>query len=343
MSEKNNLVNVMLITASFVIIVAGMKTASDILVPILLSLFIATISAPPLLWLKNKGLPTFVALLIVIAVISGVGMLLVSLVGASLSQFQELLPTYQVKLNEFYVKIISFFDQQFGSSLELSDIPGILDPGAIASTLGKAVNQIGGVITNTLLIFLTVVFLLLEVSTLREKLNTIFATTSDSIDRLGHLKVNVQRYLTIKTGTSLATGVLVWILLRVFGVDFAILWALLAFLLNYVPNIGSIIAAFPAVLLTVLQFGPFTALWVAVGYIAINVIIGSIIEPRIAGRQLGLSALVVFLSLVFWGWVLGPVGMFLSIPLTMIARLIAESYDNTRWIAILMSDSSDNA
>ena len=114
--------------------------------------------------------------------------------------------------------------------------------------------------------------------------------------------------------------------------------ALLAFFLNFVPNIGSIIAAVPAVLITLLQLNIASALWVAIGYVVINFLVGSVIEPRVAGRHLGLSPLIVFLSLVFWGWVLGPVGMFLSVPLTMMVRLVAESSENMKWLAVVLSD-----
>lgn len=121
-----------------------------------------------------------------------------------------------------------------------------------------------------------------------------------------------------------------------FGIDYALLWGVLAFLLNFVPNIGSIIAAVPAVLLALIQLGPFSALMTAMGYLIANMVMGNIIEPRYMGKGLGLSTLVVFLSLVFWGWVLGPVGMLLSVPLTMLMKIALESSDETRWLAILM-------
>jgi predicted PurR-regulated permease PerM len=124
-------------------------------------------------------------------------------------------------------------------------------------------------------------------------------------------------------------------------VDFAVLWGLLTFCLNYIPNIGSIIAAVPPVLLALVQYGPGTALAVAIGYVVINVVFGNLVEPRVMGRGLGLSTLVVFISLVFWQWVLGPVGMLLSVPLTMTLKIILDGNDETRWIAILLSSSSE--
>jgi len=122
------------------------------------------------------------------------------------------------------------------------------------------------------------------------------------------------------------------------GVDYLVLWALLAFLLNFIPNIGSIIAAIPAVLLSFVQFGFTGAGITALGFFIVNIVMGNIIEPRYMGKGLGLSTLVVFLSLLFWGWVLGPVGMLLSIPLTMIVKLALEANQETRWIGVLLDN-----
>ena len=327
----------MLLLATFVIIVAGMKVASPILVPILLSLFIATISAPPLLWLERKGLPTILALLVVIGFVSAVGLLLVILVGASLSEFQNQLPIYEQRLDSLFININNFATG-LGLTFQFSDLSSAINPESIATGVGKLVNEVGGLIANAFLIFLTVIFILFEISTLPMKLEKIFSRSTGSIERLTGFKRSLQRYLVIKSLTSLATGLLVWLLLTFLGIDFAVLWAVLAFFLNFVPNIGSIIAAIPAVLVALLQVSSGTALWVAIGYFAINSVIGTVVEPRVAGRHLGLSPLVVFLSLVFWGWVLGPVGMFLSVPLTMMVRLVSESNQNTRWIAVILSD-----
>ena len=327
----------MLLLATFVIIVAGMKVASPILVPILLSLFIATISAPPLLWLERKGLPTILALLVVIGFVSAVGLLLVVLVGASLAEFQTQLPIYEQRLESLFINVNNFATG-LGLTFQFSDISSAVNPESIATGVGKLVNEVGGLVANAFLIFLTVIFILFEVSTLPKKLEKIFSRPTDSIERLAGFKRSLQRYLVIKSLTSLATALLVWLMLTFLGIDFAVLWAVLAFFLNFVPNIGSIIAAIPAVLVALLQVSSGTALWVAIGYFAINSVIGTVVEPRVAGRHLGLSPLVVFLSLVFWGWILGPVGMFLSVPLTMMVRLVAESNENMRWIAVMLSD-----
>lgn len=338
-TSSNTTLDTMLVLAAIVIIVAGMRVASPILVPVLLAIFIAIISAPPLIWLENRGLPTFLALLVVILGILGFGLVLVSLVGTSLNEFQTQIPFYEQRLDHLFQTVNSFASKH-GIDLQISDIASAINPESVARTVGNVVNEVGSLVANAFLIFLIVIFILFELSTLPGKLESIFANSAASIHQLSKLKSSVQRYVVIKSITSLATGILVWILLTVLDVDFAVLWATLALFLNFVPNIGSIIAAVPAILVALLQIGAPTAAWTAVGYVVINNVIGNIVEPRLAGRQLGLSPLVVFLSLVFWGWILGPVGMFLSVPLTMMVRLIAEISENTRWLAVLLSDQA---
>ena len=335
--SENKVVSTMLILASLIGIIAGMKVASAFLVPIILALFIATISAPPLLWLKGKGLPSGIALLVVIVSILLVGMLIVSLASSSVSDLNNQLPVYEKRLHSLFMSVQSMA-KSLGINFNLADLEKHLNPSALSGVVAAAINQLGQLLTKAFLIFLMVVFILLEVSTLPAKLNAIFTKPGESLARLDDFKANLQRYLLIKTATSLATGILVGLLLWALGINFAVLWALLAFLLNFVPNIGSIIAAVPAVLVALLQADASTAAWVALGYVVINVGIGTILEPRISGKHLGLSPMIVFFSLIFWGWVLGPVGMLLSVPLTMIVRLIAESSGQMRWLAVVLSD-----
>ena len=153
---------------------------------------------------------------------------------------------------------------------------------------------------------------------------------------------NMNKYLSIKTLVSIVTGLLIYISLAIMGLDHAIMWGLIAFFLNYIPNIGSIIASIPAILIALIQFNFFYAFLVALIYLFINIIMGSIIEPKYLGKELGLSTLIIFLSLIFWGWLLGPVGMLLSVPLTMVMKIALESSNDTKWIAILLSRNVNN-
>ena len=206
--------------------------------------------------------------------------------------------------------------------------------------VAQGLSSLRGLLTNTFLILLTVVFILFETAGLPAKLDRILPDTSNSYQYLNQVLDDIKRYMMIKSLTSLLTGVLVAVWLWFLGVDFPLLWGVLALLLNYVPNIGSIIAAVPAVLLTFVQLGGGHASLAALGFLLANIVMGNVIEPRVMGKGLGLSTLVVFLSLVFWGWVLGLVGMLLAVPLTMTVKIALEGNEETRHIAVLLGPAS---
>jgi predicted PurR-regulated permease PerM len=203
-------------------------------------------------------------------------------------------------------------------------------------------SGIGGVMTNFLLILLTVVFMLFEAESVPKKIHIALDDPSMKIQRIDKFLESVKQYLAIKSVVSLATGTAVGLWLYFLGVDHYMLWSVTAFLFNFIPNIGSIIAAVPAVLLAFVQLGPTTAGLAAIGYVVTNMVMGNVIEPRFMGRGLGLSTLVVFLSLIFWGWLLGTVGMLLSVPLTMIVKLALESSDDSRWLALLLAGNEEH-
>lgn len=327
--------------AAFIVLIFGMQLAQAILVPLLFSIFLAVICSPPMRWLERRNVPSGVAILIVVLMaILGLAAAAV-LVDTSIGDFSERLPFYEERLNEEIVAL----GHVLGVSTSMEGLTGKVQMGA---AMNLAANMLGGLSAafgNVFLIVFTVIFILLESSSFPLKLSRVLVDSKDALRYFSRFAENVQSYLAIKTVVSLATGVAVWALTAFVGVDFPVLWGMLAFLLNFVPNIGSILAAIPAVLLAVIQFDVATAGIVAAGYVVINMVIGNVIEPRIMGRGLGLSTLVVFLSLVFWGWVFGPVGMLLSVPLTMTAKIALESSEDTAWIASLLgsveADSND--
>jgi predicted PurR-regulated permease PerM len=204
-------------------------------------------------------------------------------------------------------------------------------------------SGIGGILTNSFLILLTVIFILLEASSFPKKVHAAFGDPKGTFSQFSKITDAVNHYLAIKTLLSLATGIIVAIWVAILGIDFPVIWGLLAFLLNFIPNLGSIIAAVPPILLGYIQFGIGRALLVAVGYVLVNVIFGNVLEPKVMGRKLGLSTLVVFLSLVFWGWIWGPVGMLLSVPMTMIVKIALESHPSTHGLSVLLDSESSFA
>ncbi len=325
--------------AAFVVVVAGMRAAASLLVPFLLAAFLAIICAPLLFWLRRKGLPTVLAMLIVMAGLMGIGFLVGALVGTSLNDFSASLPGYQMRLEEETRALLAWLR---GMGVKISDqiLLDYFDPGAVMQLVASMLTRLGGVLTNAFLILFTVIFILLEASGFPDKLRAILGGSNPSLANIEKITDNVKRYMARKTLVSLATGAFIAVWLAVVGVDYPLLWGLLAFLLNFVPTIGSFIAAIPAVLLAFVQLGASSALFAGLGFSVVNVMIGYVIEPRFMGRGLGLSTLIVFVSLIFWGWVLGPLGMLLSVPLTMTVKIALESNEDTRWIAILLGSEA---
>lgn len=334
------IVRVLLAIACFVIVTAGMKAAAPILVPFLLSVFISVICAPGLFWMQRKGVPNGLAVLSVLLGIVVISSFLAVVVGKSLNNFISTLPLYQAQLTEKTSNLISWLN---GHGIEVSGsiLVEQLNPGRVMKMAAGTLTGLSSALTNLFMILLTVIFILMEASGFPQKIRAALKTPDKSLPRFGAISESINRYLAIKTFFSLITGTAICIWLAILGLDYPLLWGLTAFLLNYVPNIGSIIAAVPAVLLAMVQLGPGNSLLVCLGYVAVNVVFGSILEPRFMGRGLGLSALVVFLSLVFWGWILGPVGMLLSVPLTMIVKIGLESDKESHWIAVLLGSAPE--
>ncbi|MCP5427095.1 MAG: AI-2E family transporter [Chromatiaceae bacterium] len=329
---------ILISAAAFVIVVAGMREAQPLLVPFLLSVFIAIIVTPALSFLRHHRIPTMAAILLIALVIVAAGLLLGGLIGQSVEAFSTQLPAYQEKLRTLTASVSQWLSAK-GVVISTQSVTALLDPARAMSMAAQGLTSLTGLLTNTFLILLTVVFLLFESSDMPAKLHLILDDPAHSYRYFERFIDTIQHYMLIKTATSLLTGILVGSMLWALGVDFPLLWGVVAFFLNYVPNIGSLIAAVPAVLLALVQLGVPAALWATLGYLVINNLVGNVVEPRFMGRGLGLSALVVFLSLVFWGWVLGTIGMFLSVPLTMTLKIALDSDDNTRWMSILLGPS----
>ena len=333
--EQSPSARLLIISAAFIIVVAGMRAAESLLVPFLLSVFIAVVCGPVLFWMQRRGVPLVIAMLLVILFILGLAVMIAALVGTSIDDFSGNIPQYQERLNGQTTGLVVWLT---GLGVPISEdlLANQFDPGRAMKLVAGMLKGLTGALTNTFLILLTVIFILMEASSFPKKLTSVLDDPDTSMQGFRIFAENVKQYVVIKTASSLLTGLVIAIWLAILGVDYPLLWGLLAFMLNYVPSIGSIIAAVPAVLLALIQLGPGSALAAVVGYAVVNVVVGNVIEPRFMGRGLGLSTLIVFLSLVFWGWVLGPVGMLLSVPLTMTVKIALDSSEDTRWIAVLL-------
>ncbi len=321
-----------IVMASVVIVLAGIKSASEIVVPFLLALFLSIILSPMYSYFNKKGLPNSLSLTLVIGIFIVLLALVAKLVGSSAQEFSSSIDFYEQQLSAHFYKFESF-SESMGIALPIDELAGMINSKQIMLFASGLVQGMGSMFTNGFVILLTVIFMLLESNHFIQKINY---TNENTITHINKIFAQIQEYMVLKALISVFTGFVVWIGLLLVGTDYAFLWAVLAFLLNFIPNIGSIIAAVPAILLTLVQLGSLSALIVTILYAVVNVLIGSVIEPKVMGRGLGLSTLVVFLSLLFWGWLLGMVGMLLSIPLTIMAKIILDTNDNTKWIAVLL-------
>jgi len=327
---------VLLVLASLTVVIAGLKAASSIVVPLLMAIFLAIISAAMLQWLQRRGLPLWAAMTLVLLLLASTLVTLGSLIGASINQFSSALPRYEAQLNSLITQATVWLGG-LGIKLPAGGVTELFDPAGAAKLLGRLLSGFGGLLANSMLIILTVLFLMVESTSLPEKLRSISRNPDKALGDLAAFMASVNHYLVIKAVMSLITGLAIALYLVILGVDFAIIWGSLAFFMNFVPYIGSIIAAIPAVTLALLDAGPVIALSVAAGFVVVNIVVGNVLEPRYMGKGLGLSTLVVFLSLLFWGWIFGPVGMFLSTPLTMIVKIALENDPRSRWISVLLS------
>jgi len=331
----------LLALAAIVVVIYGMQAAKVLLVPFLIAAFLALITVKPMLWLQRNHVPSILAALLIVSMIMLILGIVGLILGTSIADFTAALPVYQARLDVIVDRALAFVAQHLNAGAEVRNIGDMVDPGWAMGLVATILNSLKDVLTNTFLIIFTMIFMLLEASSVQTKVEAAFGRRADSLEGPRVFLQNLGRYLGIKTIVSVATGLCAGVLTWAIGLDFPLLWAMLAFLLNYVPTIGSIIAAVPAVLLALVQLGPGEATATAIGFAGINVIFGNLVEPRLMGYGVGISPLVVFLGLVFWGWVFGPVGMLLSVPLTMTLKLALESDERTRWVAILLGSQRD--
>lgn len=326
--------------AAFIVIIAGLMSAKSIIVPFLLAAFLAIICAPPLYWLRTKGVPPFISVVILVLALIGIEMALAGVIGSSLADFSTNLPFYQSRLQEILAGSIAWLEEK-GIQVTEEVLLEQFDPGKIMGLAASTLNRMGNLLTNTFMIILTFVFILLEAAGFPDKVKAMAGNREASLDDYAQITSGVNKYMVLKTATSLLTGILVAVSLMVIGVDFPGLWGLVAFMLNFVPTVGSIIAAIPAVLLALVQLGIGHATAAAACYLVINILVGNILEPKIMGSGIGLSPLVIWVTMAFWGWVLGPVGMLLSVPLTMTLKIALNGNEKTRWIALLLGSNAE--
>jgi len=343
-SEKSSIQGVLVSGAGIVIILFGMKLSASFLSPILLAIIIGISVAPLLNWLERKGVAQGLALLSTIVVIIVVVVGLIGLIGFSVNQLVVTLPQYagniqgQKEALQHSLGDLGIGSEQIQASLQSAD------PSKLLNYVGSLFGGILGFLSGLVIMLMVLIFLLLATPGLTTKLRLDFSQNSPTLVRFRGLARDLREYVGITTWINFLVGLVNTIFLFILGVDFPILWGLLAFLMGYIPSVGFWIALIPPTILAFLEFGATKALIVLVGYVVINGGVQNFIQPKLMGAGLNLSPLVVVLSLFFWGWVLGPMGALLAVPLTMMVKDgFLDAYDETRGLSDLMSaDTSSN-
>ena len=340
-SEQNPGARFLLVAACAVVVAWGLQFAAPIMLPFALALFLSVLTLPVLALLRARGVPTGLAVVMAMAVVLGIFVLIGLLASQSFGQLETVLPGYGRRLNELQAAWIAGLD----GWLEARGLPllsgyltlELFDPSSIADLVASTIGRAASLVSKGFLVFLIMFFILAESTVFPSKLEAILGGSIRGEEGMRKVVAEVQTYLGIKTAMSLLTGVLIGLWAWIMGLDLPVLLGLVAFVLNYIPTVGSIIAAVPAVLLSLILVGSVGhAVFVALGYILVNTLFGNLIEPNLMGRRLGLSTLVVIMSLLFWGWTWGPTGALLSVPLTMVVKIWLENTRDLHWIAVLL-------
>ena len=334
-----NGLKIVIMMGMLVIILTGIRFAADIIVPFILALFIAVVLSPLVQRMVKLRVPRVLAISLLVIIIVMAMVLLLAYLGTSLNELARTLPQYRSSL-VIPLKNLEPWLVRLGIGVSVDEMVKYIDPNAAMTLITNLLAQLTNAMSSIFLLLLTVVFMLLEVPQLPTKFQQIMVRPVEGMAAIQRAIDSVSHYLVLKTAISLVTGLVVWGMLSALDVRFAFIWGLLAFALNYIPNIGSVLAAIPPIIQVLAFGGLYDALVVLAGYLIINLVFGNILEPRIMGRGLGLSTLVVFLSLIFWGWLLGPVGMLLSVPLTIIVKIALEQSIGGQSIAILLGDAN---
>lgn len=341
MNEKTNLQYYFFYFASFVVVMAGFKAASEIVIILLLAIFISSILSTFMNYLESKSIPKLASYAIVSLSISIITFLIIYMVNTSLASFSQNLPMYEQKIKSLVVRLVELA-QTYGFVVNKEEILSLLNFNSIFKFTTDLIGNIGVVFSKALLVFIGVAFILSESKIFEKKLRIIFKDDNEKLRNFHLFSNNLQKYFTVKTFTSFLTGFFIFITLLIFEIDYPIIWAVIGFLFNFIPVVGSIVAAVPAIILALISGNIEATLWLILVYAVINISISNIIEPKLMGKELGLSPMVIFFSLIFWGWILGIVGMFLAVPITMTLKIAFESSENTKWLGILMSSLGKN-
>lgn len=335
---RDSALKTVLAVAGLFVVIAGLRESAGLFLPVMSGLFIAVVSMPVMLELERLKVPRVLAIVATVMLDMIVVAGMVALVASSLTGFNDALPRYQSAIGHLANEAVQVLGAR-GIPVDQHSLESLGDPTWVMTVVADLFRELTSLVSNAVLVMLLIVFMLFEIGPGATKLRVLLGGPHANLEQLTEAASQLQRYLVVKTYLSAITGTLCGLWLGFVGVDFPLLWGLLTFLLNYVPSVGAAIAGIPPVLVALLTLGPGAAAAAAVGFVVVNFVIGNFFEPRMMGVALGLSTLVVFVSMLFWGWLWGPLGALFAVPLTMLLRSALAVSDETRWLAVLLSSS----
>lgn len=335
-SNKLSATRILLILACFVVVVFGMREASSIITPIIVAFIVAILFSPLHGWLIDRHVPRWLALGIVMLTILLVISAMVTITVVSITQFVNRIPEYSDSLQglvDGVVTLAESFPIDTGSLLNFE----LFDVSQILNVSGTLLTGILDAFSNWFVVFLLIALMVADFTYLPEKIKLMFPN-QEQLESFSELVLSIRRYLSITTSTGLVIGIGNALMLLFMGVDFAVLWGILGFLMNFIPSVGIIISVIPPIILALLEFGWQAALISGLAIILINFIIENIVKPRLMEEDLNISPLFTLISLVLWSYILGPLGTILAVPLTLIStKLLLEVSEETRWLAVLIT------
>jgi AI-2 transport protein TqsA len=337
--RHTSFLRVMLILAATVVVLVGIRLSAPILNPIFFAVVLTLLFSPIYSWLKRRGLPSLLALVIMLVVIAAIFIALFFILGVSISKFSERVGFYTSQLNSQLVDLDALLERLGLSNVDLRDV---IKPSALTDVLGTILSGIAGFLSDLFLILVIMLFLLAEGPAMMDRLRAGTSGDNPQVERLTTIGRSVVRQFGLRAIVNLVTGAGVTVLLFFLGVDFPLLWGILTFFLSFVPYIGLVLAVTPAVVLALAEFGVSRAVLVIAGVIVINILAENVLSPMMMGRGLNISPTIVFLSFVFWAWLLGGPGAFLALPITLFVAVMFDTFPETRWLASLIGVADVN-
>ena len=331
--RQPSFLRVVLILAATVVVLVGLRLGAPVLNPILFAVVLSLLVSPIYSWLLRRGLPAPLALvlMLVILIIFFVGLSFI--LGASIARFSERIGFYVSQLNGQVDSLDALLERLGLSNVNLQDV---VKPSALAGALSVVLSGISGFLSNLFLILMIMLFLLGEGSAMMDRLRASVSSDNSQVARLTAVGQSVVLQFGLRAIVNLVTGAGVTVMLFLFGVDFPLLWGILTFFLSFIPYIGLVLAVTPAVVLALAEFGVSRAVLVIAGVVVINILAENVLSPMLMGRGLSISPTIVFLSFVFWAWLLGGPGAFLALPITLFVAVMFDTFPETRWLAGLI-------